>query len=89
MKPIIKHLHSPDIENLKDFKQAEGSSFGFLLQIFIGPENSPGEETFDVTICSPEWLVQNLEKDRFLIGRHYLISKNFDYENFLSFFQNI
>ena len=85
MKPIIKYLHSPDIENLHDYRQEDGNSFCFLLQMIVGPENDKGEESFDIIVCSPKWLEENLEKDKIILGRHHLLSRYFDYNNFHKF----
>lgn len=30
--------------------------FSFLARLIIGPSDAPGEEAFDVTVCTPEWL---------------------------------
>lgn len=35
---------------------AELESFSFIVRTFIGPPDSPGEESFDVVVCSPQWL---------------------------------
>ena len=35
---------------------ADPAEFSFLARLIIGPSDSPGEESFDVTVCTPEWL---------------------------------
>jgi hypothetical protein len=30
--------------------------FSFLARLVVGPADGPGEESFDLTVCSPEWL---------------------------------
>lgn len=32
------------------------AEFSFLARLIIGPPDAPGEESFDVTVCTPEWL---------------------------------
>jgi hypothetical protein len=32
------------------------AEFSFLARLIIGPSDAPGEESFDVTVCTPEWL---------------------------------
>lgn len=32
------------------------AEFSFLARLIIGPADAPGEESFDVTVCTPEWL---------------------------------
>ena len=32
------------------------AEFSFVARLVIGPSDAPGEESFDVTVCTPEWL---------------------------------
>jgi pimeloyl-ACP methyl ester carboxylesterase len=34
------------------------AEFSFLARLIVGPPDSPGEESFDITVCTPEWLAQ-------------------------------
>lgn len=36
--------------------------FAFLARMVVGPPDSRGEELFDVTVCSPEWLAPGAGK---------------------------
>lgn len=49
--------------------------------MLIGPADSPGEESFDVTVCSPTWLESECERDQFVVGRHHLIVAYYDFTN--------
>jgi hypothetical protein len=50
----------PDPRSLPD----DPSSFVFLARLYVGPEGvlGPGA-TFDVTVCSPEWLRRQCSGD--------------------------
>ncbi|WP_328407937.1 Imm8 family immunity protein [Nocardia sp. NBC_00403] len=52
MKAELKGIYSPDAD-LTD-GSAELSVDTLLVQLMIGPENAPGEESFDVIVCTPE-----------------------------------
>jgi hypothetical protein len=56
MQAVIKSIHSPDIENLETFKPDNHDNFAFLLQLFIGPAELDGEESFDVEVCTPQYI---------------------------------
>ncbi|MGY1961488.1 Imm8 family immunity protein [Nocardia gipuzkoensis] len=56
MKAELKGIHSPDAD-LTD-GSAELSADTLLVQLMIGPENAPGEESFDIVVCTPEWHAQ-------------------------------
>ena len=81
MKPILRRLLSPDVHDLRTFVPA-APSFAILVQLLVGPSDGPGEESFDVLVCSPEWL---REQAKPTIGRHHLIVRSYDYENLVNF----
>lgn len=79
MRAKLKRLHSPDVD-LKTFWPNEADNFGFLLQAMIGPENQDGEESFDIQVCTPEWLKSKYLADDVLFGYHFLIVFEYDLE---------
>jgi hypothetical protein len=87
MRAELKRLHSPDINNLESFEPNEKDDFGFLLQLMIGPCDEPGIESFSVVVCSPDWLKKRHKASDVVLGRHFLIMFNYDYERLLHFLQ--
>jgi hypothetical protein len=85
IRPLLKRIHGPDIFDLESFFPDEDDCFGFLIQAMFGPENSEGEESFDLVVCTPKWLEQKLAKDMILSGRHHLIVKEYNFEAIRSF----
>jgi Immunity protein 8 len=85
MHAILRRLHSPDIDNLPDYSPPEPDRFSFLLQIIVGPETGPGEESFDVVVCTPKWLLNAYSHDDIVVGRHMLIVFNYDYARLVKF----
>jgi hypothetical protein len=79
MRAVLRRLHSPDVSDLDTFEPSETDNFGFLLQILVGPDGGPGEESFDVFICTPRWLLDNRSDDEIIMGRHMLIMFRYDY----------
>jgi Immunity protein 8 len=61
------------------FQPTEIDNFGFLLQILVGPEEGIGEESFDVMVCTPRWLIENHSPEDIVSGRHMLIMFRYDY----------
>ncbi|MER5419351.1 Imm8 family immunity protein [Streptosporangium roseum] len=45
---------------------------GELLEMYAGPQGGSGEERFQLTVCTPSALVEQLQHHPFLIGRHRL-----------------
>lgn len=85
MKATIRSFFSTDISNLATYQPDEDDNFGFLLQLMVGPTEGKGEESFDVEVCTPNWLAHTYAKSDLVIGRHHLIVFSYDYERIRSF----
>jgi hypothetical protein len=80
----LKNIHSPDIEELSSWVP-ESDTFSILLQAIIGPAGSPGEESFDITLCTPSWIEAVLKSEKVMTGRHLLIVSEFNYDRIYNF----
>ncbi|EGH43596.1 MULTISPECIES: immunity 8 family protein, partial [Pseudomonas syringae group] len=80
MNAELKRVHSPDIYNLESYHPECSDDFSFLLQAMIGPADEDGEESFDIEVCTPKWIEKNLGADEVLIGMHYLIVREYNYQ---------
>jgi len=80
MQPKIKRICVIDGGDPAVYRPNEWDQFAVVLRLFIGPSNSDGEETFDLTVCTPAWLSLACERDDFVIGRHHLIVLAYDFE---------
>jgi hypothetical protein len=85
MRPLLKRVHSPDVFDLDVYSPEEESCFGFLLQAMFGPEEGEGEESFDMMVCTPEWLTRELTRKKIITGRHHLIVEEYDLQAIRSF----
>jgi hypothetical protein len=47
--------------------------------MLVGPDSEPGEESFDLTVCTPKWLVTRTSDNLPLVGRHHLIVNTYDW----------
>lgn len=59
----------------------------FSLRMLVGPADGPGEESFDVLVCTPAWLARTVAEQGPIVGRHRLIVDHLDLqaaERFLS-----
>ncbi len=78
MKAEIKYFHSPDIPDLGTYQPIECDNFVFLLQMFVGEKGKQGEESFDLIVCTPKWLVNNHHKEESVFGLYHLIVFEYD-----------
>ena len=51
----------------------DAASFAFGARLMIGPLGGPGEESFDLTVCSPEWLAERCRDGEPFNGLHHVI----------------
>jgi hypothetical protein len=83
----LKRLHSPDVSDLPSWVPGT-DDFAILVQILAAPQGSPGEESFDVTVCSPAWLTRRTESEHIVNGRHHLVVTQFNYDQLWQYISN-
>jgi hypothetical protein len=88
MKAEVRRFHSPDITDLDAHVPPDPTNFGFLLQVMAGPQGASGEESFDLEVCTPEWIAERLRIDNVLMGRHHLIVADYDWNWISAFITN-
>ena len=84
MRAQLKKLHSPDVISLEEY-QPEGP-FGILVTLLAGPADAPGEESFDIFVCTPDWFAVHMEGD-IRLGRHHLFVRTYDYRAMRNFLE--
>jgi hypothetical protein len=45
----------------------------FSARLIVGPSDGPGEESFDLTVCSPEWLAEQCRTLGIVDGLHHVV----------------
>jgi hypothetical protein len=48
------------------------------VRVMAGASDGPGEESFDVHVCTPTWLQREVARTGFILGRHLLIVNVWD-----------
>lgn len=81
----LKEFHSPDVYDLETYQPENPSNFGFLLQAMVGIQGQNGEESFNIMVCTPDWLKSEFPKDATIWGRHYLIVFEYNFERISHF----
>ncbi len=72
-------MHSPDIADLESSTPSR-EQFAVLIQLMVGPADGPGEESFDVTLCSATWLAERAAQDGIVDAGHHLVVDGYDYD---------
>lgn len=63
-----------------------GADFAVGIRLLVGPDDGEGEESFDLTVCSPSWLAERADEEAVYDARHHLVVVAFDFqllENYL------
>lgn len=55
----------------------------------VGPEGIDAEESFDITVCTPEWFRQQYELSDVVVARHHLIVFEYDYDRIVNKIKSI
>lgn len=84
MNPELKRIHSPDVNDLSKHQPDDPQCFSFLIQIMVGAKGESWEESFDIEVCTPQWLAKNLGQDDILIGSRLIIVQKYNYEKISS-----
>jgi hypothetical protein len=75
----VKGLYSLEVNNLEQYMPDPPDVFLLHLRAIVGPKGAPGEESFDIKVCTPGWLASRCENEDFVVGRHYLIVARYDF----------
>ena len=70
---VLASLRSVDLQPEPSTLPPDAEEFCFLARVYAGPADGPGEESFDVTVCSPEWLAARCRDGGFFDARHHLV----------------
>lgn len=86
MQAILKGLHSTDID-VDTYLPDQEDNFGFVLRAMVGPMGEEGEDSFDITVCTPKWLMERYGTSEVLLGLHKLIVFKYDHARLRRFIE--
>lgn len=85
MKPLLKEIRSLELEDsLINYWPGEADNFGSWVRAMIGPEDQEGAESFDMLVCTPKWLQNELENNGPLLGRGTIIISEYNYDEIVN-----
>jgi hypothetical protein len=77
MRPVLNGL---DFERDPQTLPGEPEAFSFLARLYVGATAGVRHESFEVTVCSPEWLRERARQDGIVSGLHHMIINVEDYD---------
>lgn len=79
MRAVIRRFHSPDLHDLDRDVPADPRRFAILVQVMVGPDDGPGEESFDVTVCTPQWVSDEAARRGVVHLRDHVVVDRWDW----------
>jgi hypothetical protein len=77
MRAVLRDIiFSPNPRTLP----GDPANFAFGVQLLVGPADGPGEESFLLTVCSPEWLAARCGGGELVNGLHHVIVSSGAYD---------
>jgi Immunity protein 8 len=71
-------LKSLDLDPDPATLPGDPAEFALLARMLVGPSDGPGEESFDITVCTPEWLAQACRKVGGIYNARHQLVVNFE-----------
>jgi hypothetical protein len=75
MQAVIRSISSDEFD-IKAYDPQNPTSFFLTLRIRIGSNETSGADDFELSVCTPEWLIQNIWEPRW--AHHLLIVREYD-----------
>jgi hypothetical protein len=80
MRAVLKEMRSLEMEEpLEKYWPDDPVDFGTWVRLMIGLENTAAAESFDVLVCTPDWIKRQQQEERVVWGRHMLIVFEYDF----------
>jgi len=82
----IKSVEITEVPNLdpQGYKPDDPEDFNCTFCFTIGPADGDGGEQFQVSVCSPKWLIRECGSRGFVWGRHHLVVSRYKLEEILN-----
>ena len=77
MRAVVRRLHSPDAD-LATFVPGSDKTLAYSSRSLRDPRRGSGEESFDVTVCTPRWLQRWVEENGPTSGKALLGVAEYD-----------
>jgi hypothetical protein len=74
----VKGISTWEGDGLELHVPQDPRKFSVLIRAMVGPRGSEGEESFDINVCTPQWLEEEVERQGFVLGTHRLFVGTYD-----------
>lgn len=74
----VKGISTWEGDHLELHVPQDPQKFCVLVRATVGPRGEDGADSFDINVCTPEWLKDQVEQEGFALGLHRLFVKTYD-----------
>ncbi len=74
----VKSISTGDGDSMELHVPKDSQKFCVIVRVMVGPRGGEGEESFDINVCTPQWLAERIEREGFAFGTHRLFVPNYD-----------
>ena len=78
MRAVIKGHYISDNEDLSTYEPTQPQVFGFILTFAIGPENSAGQDFFEILVASAAYLAKHYSEQMPTFMRHIMLASDYN-----------
>lgn len=86
MRAALRSLFSFDVDDLSTWVPTS-DEWAVSIRIVAGPDDGPGEESFDLMVCSPNWLAAQARRSGIVDVRHHLVLDGFNWRQLSSYIE--
>jgi hypothetical protein len=82
MHAVVRYLSSadPGADPLELYRPPAHDHFCLSVAAVVGPSDGPGDETFQLSVCSPAWIAEHDRPKRFEFLQATLVVDEWDLE---------
>lgn len=74
----VKAISTWEGDHLELHVPQDPQKFCVLVRAMVGPRGGEGEESFDINVCTAEWLKDQVGREGFVLGLHRLFVNTYD-----------
>jgi len=80
MRGAIRSIVTTEHDVLQQVSVDDVTNMSQWIRVLAGPAGEQGEESFDLNVCTPQWLQGQVARTGPIVGRHLLIVDRWDIE---------
>jgi hypothetical protein len=88
VKAKLVRAFSADVD-VHTYSPVDPMDDGVWIQLIVSPEGMDGGESFDVLVCTPNWLSRQIRQSGPQLGRHHLIVEPMDLATAIEYLRHL